>query len=112
MVSFYYREYTVGVSGLVSLDSQKERLARAIGHYRKLDLSRRDLILLGYFNLDFHHWANTGYNLKELVEMEKHLQGWFPMAQVVDKPTRFATSGSTVVRSLLLNTTCCNCGGQ
>ena len=56
---------------------------------------------MGDFNLDFHHWANTGYHLKNLVEMVKHLRTGVSLAQVVDKPTRFATMGSTVVRSLV-----------
>ena len=56
---------------------------------------------MGDFNLDFHQRANTGYHLKDLVEMVKHLQAWVSLAQVVDKPTRFATMGSIVVRSLV-----------
>ena len=71
LVSYLYREYTGGVSGLAPINSQKERLARAICFWRGLDLSRRDLLIMGDVNLDYYNWSNSSYPPNDLVDMVK-----------------------------------------
>ena len=58
-----------------------------------MDTSGKDMLLMGDFNMDFFNWTNTGYNLKELVELMKLFLADVTMSQVVDLPTRVVMLG-------------------
>ena len=47
-----------------------------------MDTSRKDMLLMGDFNMDFLNWTNTEYNLKELVDLMKLFLADVTMSQV------------------------------
>lgn len=59
LVSYCYREYTGGVSGIKSEGSQLERLSRLTGHWSLLDQLGKDLVIMGDINLYYSKWLQT-----------------------------------------------------
>lgn len=62
VVNAFYRDYTGGVSGFSSDESQKERLGRIVTHWDELDRLNCDTIYLHDMNLDYNKWGDINYN--------------------------------------------------
>ena len=65
-VNFFYREWTSGVSGLSDINSQSERLARQIKHWKCLISNKRDTVIMGDANLCALRWGDDTYQHKDL----------------------------------------------
>ena len=67
--NFFYREFTGGVSGLDSAESQRDRLGRQINHWKSLYKGGRDVLCLGDSNLCAAQWEEQNYRHKALASM-------------------------------------------
>ena len=86
LVNFYYREWTSGVSGEKSEQSQVDRFERQVQVWRNLSAESRDIVLLGDANFCFFDCNDQDYpkHLKEIstIAMDFYLEEAF--SQLVD----------------------------
>ena len=68
IISYFYREWTSGVSGLDDMASQKERLVRHIQHWNNLASEGNDIFVLGDVNLCAKNWNDDSFKHKELAQ--------------------------------------------
>ena len=100
-VQLYYREWTGGVSGDRSQESQRERLSRHIEQWKGLSGQNRDFVILGYCDLCAKSWNNQDYVHKHLAESVIDYLLEENVAQLVSGFTRVQMRGNVVEKSCL-----------
>ena len=95
LVSFFYREWTSGVSGLAEASQQSERLKRQIHHWKTAQQGNKDTIVLGDANLCAHRWEDEGYPHKELAGQILDYLGETLSIQMVTQKTRHDLTSSS-----------------
>lgn len=103
LVNFFYREWTNGVDGTNSLQSQQDRLSRQVLHWRSLAAKNRDLVILGDANLCAKSWNDTDYpnDKKQLANLitDFHLED--SLSQLVADFTRTELKGDRLEQSCI-----------
>ena len=100
-VNFFYREYTGGVSGLVDITSQMDRLSRQVSHWKTLHETGRDVVILGDSNLCALQWEGEGYQHRELANKVQDYLLEEASQQLVTGITRSEISGGVVQTSCI-----------
>ena len=100
-VNFFYREYTGGVSGLVDITSQMDRLERQVSHWKTLHETGRDVVILGDSNLCALQWEGEGYQHRELANKVQDYLLEEASQQLVTDITRSEISGGVVQTSCI-----------
>ena len=95
LVSFFYREWTSGVSGLAEASQQKERLKRQVQHWKTAQQGNKDTIVLEDANLCAHKWEDEGYPYKELAGQILDYLGETLSIQIVTQKTRHDLASSS-----------------
>ena len=95
IVSFFYREWTSGVSGLAEASQQNERLRRQVQHWKTVQQGNKDIIVLGDANLCAHKWEDEGYPYKELAGQILDYLGETLSFQMVTQKTRHDLASSS-----------------
>ena len=67
LLNFFYREWTSGVSGEKSFESQINRLKCQVDHWRTLYTMNRDVVCLGDANLCALSWHDNSYDASKKV---------------------------------------------
>ena len=88
IVSFFYREFTGGVSGLRDMPAQVERWSRQIKLWRNLCGGNKDVLCLGDANLCADKWNEESFPQKELAEVTHNFLLDTGSSQVVNGITR------------------------
>ena len=101
-VNFFYREWTSGVSGLADTNSQAERLARQIMHWKGLNSKKRDTVIMGDANLCALKWGEDTYQHKDLADLVQDYLLETSSFQLVTETTRSgAVAGGEVSMACL-----------
>ena len=87
-VNFFYREWTSGVSGLSDINSQSERLARQIKHWKCLISNKRDTGIMGDANLCALKWGDDTYKHKDLATLVQNFLLETSSFKIVSEYTR------------------------
>ena len=102
LVSFFYREFTGGVSGLRDMPAQFERWSRQIQLWRNLCGGNKDVICLGDANLCAEKWNEENFQLKELADMTHNFLIDTECSQIVEGITRTEVGpGGTLLQSCI-----------
>ena len=88
LISFFYREFTGGISGLRTRDAQRERLTRMLNYWRELDRLNLDCMYLGDMNLCAMKWADPAAADKDFIDTVKDTQITCTLEQIVNNYTR------------------------
>ena len=99
--SFFYREFTGGVSGLKDVNSLTERLTRQIEHWKSLYVGGKDVVILGDSNLCTTKWLDGSYQYKGLANMVQDFLLEEASEQLVTETTRTELVAGTVQRSII-----------
>ena len=97
----YYREFTGGMSGLNSKESQVDRLSRQILHWKTLFSGGKDVLILGDSNLCADQWHSDSYQHKELAHMVQDFMLEESCEQMVRGTTRMEVVAGTVHTSTI-----------
>ena len=100
-VNMFYREFTGGVSGIDTTESQKDRLGRQINHWKSLHRSGRDVLILGDSNLCAHQWEEENYQPKMLANMVQDYLLEVTSQQLVTSTTRAELVGGVAQNSCI-----------
>ena len=103
IVNVFYREWTGGVNGESSQDSQVRRWARQISYWKSLNSQNRDFVALGDANLCATKWNEADYDAsrKQLSDMvQEHLLEE-SSHQIVEGYTRSELVRNSVTRSTI-----------
>ena len=111
IISTHYREFTGGILGLKTNDSQLERLTRLPYHWKSLSQMNHDLIIVGDTNLCYRKWTTTANNDQNLINKIKDTQTLTALEQAVDKDTRLQIVQDRVEHSII-DHTYTNCSQQ
>ena len=102
IVSFFYREFTSGVSGLNDMQSQVERLARQIKIWKSLCHRTKDFISLGDANICAIKWLDEDYQFSDLGNMVQEFLLETACSQLVKQYTRSeVVRGGRVAKSCI-----------
>ena len=104
IISTHYREFTGGISGLKTNDSQLDRLTRLTDHWKSLSQLNHDLIIVGDTNLCYRKWSTTANNDQNLINKIKDTQTLTALEQVVDTDTRIQIVQDRVEHSIIDHT--------
>ena len=109
--NFFYREFTGGVSGLRTAESQVDRLTRMLAHWSELDALGFDMVTLGDMNLCYTKWTELGCQSQALIDLVKASQLTCTLEQLVNVTTRSQLIGDDVITSTI-DHVYTNCGDR
>ena len=101
IISTHYREFTGGISGLKTNESQLERLTRITDHWKLISQSNHDLIIVGDTNVCYRKWTTTSNNDQKLIDKIKDTQTTTGLEQIVDEDTRIQKVQDKVEHSII-----------
>ena len=101
LISTHYREFTRGISGINTPESQIERLKRIIEHWHFLDSLDKETIIIGDTNLCFSKWNNTSYPQQNIINIIKDAQTSLALQQLVDTKTRLQLVNGSIEKSII-----------
>ena len=87
-VNFFYREWTNGVTGENTNESQIKRLKRQINHQKESHKDKKDIIIMGDANICAFEWKNETYRLNHLAEPIQDFLLKHSCIQMVNQYTR------------------------
>ena len=100
-MNFYYREYTGGISGLGIARSQLDKLSRQVSHWKILNETGRDVIILGDSNLCSFQWEKESFSQRKLANRVQDFLLEEASQQFVSSIIRSELSGGVVHNSCI-----------
>ena len=102
IVSYFYRVFTGGVSGLRDLPAQVERWTRQTRLWKNISKGNKDVLCLGDANLCAERWNEENFKDKELAEITHNFLVETSSSQIVKGFTRSEVgAGGELVRSCI-----------